>query len=55
MDEFPSNTHSEKSKPEKKVERIVTGNVVRRKKPPGLFRELFFGGEDARASGTIFR
>lgn len=50
MDEFPSNTHSEKSKPEKKIERIVTGNVARRKKPLGTrFRELFFGGEDAQS------
>jgi len=50
MEEFPSNSHRSKSsvaeKPEpKKITPIVTGDVVRRKKPLGKrFAETFIGG-----------
>lgn len=56
MDNLPSNSHGakrdeivasvdDKAEP-KKIETVVTGNVVRRKKPLGKrFKELFIGGD----------
>lgn len=50
VEQFPSNSHSKKEKPAgkepKKVERIVQGNVVHRKKSLGKrFAETFTGGD----------
>lgn len=54
MDQFPPNSSKSKSsepieeepKPEKKVEKVVSGNVVRKKKPLGRrFREIFISGD----------
>lgn len=54
MEEFPANSHKIRSTPAeepaetKKVEKVIEGDVVRRKKPLGKrFAETFFGG-DAR-------
>lgn len=54
VDEFPGNRSKDKEharhhrEPEKKVERVAQGEVLRRKKPLGRrFRDTFFGG-DAR-------
>ena len=56
MDEFPSNSHTARDKPPpaaqmkknpeaKKVEKIVSGEVVMRKRPLGTrMKEIFFGG-----------
>lgn len=48
-DEFPPNNRARKAKepePEKKIEKVVTGTVARRKKPLGKrFMETFVGGE----------
>ena len=46
--DFPSNTNEERrgsrSRPEKKVEKVIEGQVIRRKKPLGKrFSEFFFG------------
>jgi hypothetical protein len=52
--EFPSNSHKYKQKAnqpkeEKKVEKVVTGEVVRRKPPLSRrFMETFFGGNDSK-------
>lgn len=48
MEEFPPNTkfnkEKEEPKPEKNLEKIVSGEVVKRKKPLGRrFKDLFFG------------
>ncbi len=55
--EFPSNSSSRQraekvEKPEpKKVEKVVQGEVIRRKKPLGkTVKEFFFGGDNARAT-----
>lgn len=53
MTEFPSNSRvskeTERKEPEKKLTRVVQGDVVRRKKPLSRrFKEMFFGGIDAR-------
>jgi hypothetical protein len=62
MDEFPSNSHTgqEKEGPKrqgpapkgklpKEVKQVVTGKVVRRKKPLGTrFKETFFSGDGTR-------
>lgn len=52
MDEFPSNSRSRRTRPEKqetkKVERVVEGEVVRRKKPLGRRMSETFVGGDAR-------
>lgn len=51
MEEFPSNSRRAKIEPveREKVEAVVTGTVVRRKKPLGRrLIETFFGSDDAR-------
>lgn len=60
MDEFPSNSEKSRGRPErkeqpKKVERVVQGKVVRRKKPLGKrFVEAFLGdGGDRRSVGSF--
>lgn len=52
VDEFPGNRNKDKErpraqhKPEKKVERVTQGDVVRRKKPLARrFKDTFFGGD----------
>lgn len=51
VDEFPGNSRRERNAPEpkedpKKIEAVVTGDVVRRKKPLGKrLIETFFGGD----------
>jgi len=56
--DYPNNSHKAKSKPEKvepkKVERIVAGEVVRRKKPLGKrFSETFMGGDAKGVWGFV--
>ena len=57
MEDYPSNSHKKKTPPKaieeaKKVERVVEGEVIRRKKPLGKrFAELFIGG-DAKSVGS---
>lgn len=57
MEDYPSNSHKKKSpskeiKETKKVERVVEGEVIRRKKPLSKrFAELFIGG-DAKSVGS---
>lgn len=55
MEEFPSNSQRSKEEPpeqSKRVEKIVTGQVIHRKKPLGKrFSEIFFGG-DAKGVGN---
>jgi hypothetical protein len=55
-EEFPSNSRN-KAEPEKgtkKVEKIVTGDVSRRKPPLGRrFRELFVGGDAKSVGGYV--
>lgn len=54
MDEYPSNSRKSRvdEPPPKKVEKIIEGEVVRRKKPLSRrFMETFFGGGDA---GTVW-
>lgn len=58
MDEFPSNAkkHREpkKEKQEKNIEKVVTGEVVQRKKPFGSkIKDVFLGGEFKSASRYI--
>lgn len=53
MDNFPNNSHKAKGgkeeQSEKKIERVTTGEVSRRKKPLGKrFSESILAGEDAR-------
>ena len=47
--DFPPNSHKSAEKgdtPDKKVEKVVTGEVVQRKKPLGTrFKDVFFGGD----------
>lgn len=57
MEQFPANSHKTRAAPEekqsetKKVEKVVEGDVVRRKKPLGKrFAETFFGGD---AKGVV--
>lgn len=58
MDDYPSNSHNRRDLPrpvekkaddvpaEKRVERIIDGDVIRRKKPLGRrFKETFFGSD----------
>lgn len=58
MEDFPPNTHKQRERPEKtetpearevkKVERIIEGEVVRRRQSPmRRFKNVFFGGEAA--------
>lgn len=63
MEEYPSNSHKSRgreqqpppSAPEKKVERVVQGEVIRRKKPMGRRLASYFFGSDARgAAGDVF-
>lgn len=60
MEDYPSNSqrarHSserpveEPAQPDKKIEKVVQGDVVRRKKPMGRrVKELLIGGDDARS------
>lgn len=55
MDEFPGNASKAEKEPDpdsKNVEKVVTGEVVRRKKPLGKrIKEIFVGG-DARSVGN---
>lgn len=54
VDEYPNNSHSAKNPPaeRRKVEKVVSGDVVRRKKPLGRrFIETFVGSDDARGVG----
>jgi hypothetical protein len=60
MENFPSNSHRPKSdeneekKSVKKVERVIEGGVVRRKKPLGKrFTETFFGGDVEGVIGYV--
>lgn len=63
MENYPSNSHKSKreAQPEKKpslakkqVEKVVTGEVARRKKPLGKrFTEMFVGGDARSASGFV--
>lgn len=67
MDNFPGNSHSDKGhpvakkvsvpKPEaKKIEKIVEGDVVRRKKPLGRrFLDTFNGGDAKNAIAYVFK
>lgn len=54
MEKYPSNsknkvqTEGTEAKPEKKVERVATGSVTRRKKPLGRRFSETFGGGDAQ-------
>jgi len=54
--QFPGNSHQDKEKPtakkaapEKKVEKIVTGEVVQRKKPLGKKFKEFIVGDDSKS------
>lgn len=50
MDEFPPNSHQEPKETKKKIERVTTGDVVRRKQPLGRrFVSIFVGGDAKRA------
>lgn len=61
MDEFPSNSRRQKDEirqqekqQDKRVSKVVEGEVVRRKKPLGRrFREMFFGGDTRGVWGFI--
>src|ERR1035437_4616207 len=50
--EFPSNSNNHNpDKPEpKKIEKVISGNVVRRKKPLGKRMAEMFSGGDARGA-----
>lgn len=57
MDNYPGNsrTGKEESVEPKKIEKVITGEVVRRKKPLGRrFMETFIGGSDSKACGNMF-
>ena len=53
MDNFPNNSHKAKdegAKPDKKIEKVIEGEVTRRKKPLGKrFAESMLAGEDAHS------
>lgn len=63
MDQFPGNSHYERDKkkkaqppaePEKKLEKIITGEVTQRKKPMSRrFKDVFIGGEFKSAAQYI--
>lgn len=60
MEEFPSNSRTQKEevrrekRDDKRVTRVVEGDVVRRKKPLGRrFREIFLGGDTRGVWGFI--
>ena len=56
MEEFPSNAKRpvEEAKPDKNVEKVITGNVVRAKKPLGRrFAEVFVGGDAKSAWSSV--
>jgi hypothetical protein len=58
MDNYPANSHKQKTRPEKeepkKVTRIATGEVVRRKTPLGKrFAETFVGGDARGVMGYV--
>lgn len=60
MDNFPSNSHRQQPerKPleEKVIEPVVTGKVIRRKKPLGRrFMETFFSGDSNSVVGYLLR
>lgn len=51
---FPSNSHKYKQEKEKKVEKVIQGNVVTRKKPLGKkFSENFLGDDIQNVRGYI--
>lgn len=54
--DFPSNSHSTKGPKKEKVERVISGEAVRRRKPLGKqFKETFVGGSWRGAiSGAVF-
>lgn len=52
MDNYPGNSRTGKEEPvePKKIEKVITGEVVRRKKPLGKrFMETFVGGSDSKS------
>lgn len=49
---FPDNSHKNKSKPEKRVEKIVVGKVTKRKRPLKVRLREAFLGDDATTVGT---
>lgn len=59
MDQFPGNSSRDKEqrkkdKPEKKVEKVIEGDVVQRKRPLGRrFKDTFLGGEFKAAAQYI--
>ena len=59
MEEFPSNSQMPKDEPKKpaegkNIDPVVTGNVVRRKKPaPRRFAETLFGGDPKGVVGYV--
>lgn len=57
MTDFPANSHKSKAnQPDepKKIEKVVTGEVVKQKRPIGVrFKEVFFGGEFKSATRYI--
>ena len=58
MQDFPANSHKSKEPNEepapKNIEKIVTGPVIKQKRPIGVrFKEVFFGGEFKSATRYI--
>lgn len=61
MEEFPPNSNVSKEKakpqpekPQKELEKVVSGEVVKRKKPLGRrFKEVFFAGDFKTAAGAV--
>lgn len=51
-DDYPSNSNKEKTKPDKKVEKIVSGVVVKQKKGLGKRFSENFLGDDSKNVGT---
>lgn len=47
---FPGNSKTQKAPAAKKVEKVITGRVIQRKKPVGKrIKEFFFSGEDTKS------
>lgn len=47
---FPGNSNTQKAPAAKKVEKVITGKVIQRKKPVGRrIKEFFFSGEDTKS------
>lgn len=61
MEEFPGNSHTQRQtktsapeQEEKRVNKVVTGEVIQRKKPVGKrFVETFFGGDAKNVPGHV--